>query len=130
MPSLEMAVQVLTTGYWPATPATDNLILPMELCSLRDKFSAFYTTKYQGRRLAFAHALERCVVSCRFPRGKKDLEVSLFQAIVLMCFNKADQLSYSAVRDRTGLDEEELKRTLLSLACGVVGTRVLTKVDS
>ena len=77
--SMELHVQVLTTGYWPATPPTATLVLPEELTTRMQSFDAFYTNKYQGRRLAWAHALERCVVSARFPKGRKDLEVSLFQ---------------------------------------------------
>ena len=30
---------------------------------------------------------QRCVLTARFPRGKKELEVSLYQALVLLCFN-------------------------------------------
>ena len=35
--------------------------------------------RYQGRRLQWAHAHQRCVLTARFPKGKKELEVSLFQ---------------------------------------------------
>ena len=94
----EMSVQVLTTGYWPSVPHTDNLVLPAELVGLRDKFTTFYTGKYQGRRLSFAHSLDRCVVSARFAKGKKDLEVSLLQAVVLLCFNRPENLTFAAVR--------------------------------
>lgn len=37
-------------------------------------------------------------VSARFPKGKKDLEVSFFQALVLRCFNRADRLSIAQIR--------------------------------
>jgi len=124
---VEMQVQVLTTGYWPATAHTPNLLLPAELTTLMHEFEHFYSGKYQGRRLNWAHSLERCVLTARFPKGKKDLEVSLFQALVLKCFNRADRLSFLEIRDATGLDTEELKRTLQSVACGMLGTRVLTK---
>ena len=75
----EMVMQVLTTGYWPTTPSLEGLILPPELITLRHKFASYYMNKYQGRRLVPAPSLERCVVTARFPKGKKDLEVSLFQ---------------------------------------------------
>ena len=55
------------------------MVLPSELRWAMERFEAFYAGKYQGRRLLWAHSLERCVVAARFPRGKKDLEVSLFQ---------------------------------------------------
>ena len=103
---VDMQVQVLTTGYWP-TPAAvhttskagdgGRIVLPVELRLSMDKFEAFYASKYQGRRLLWAHSLERCIVAARFPRGKKDLEVSLFQALILKCFNKADKIPFGEI---------------------------------
>lgn len=75
----EMQIEVLTTGYWPAYVPMPSLILPPELSLLMEQFHRFYNQHYQGRRLTSAHALERCIVVGRFPKGKKDLEVSLFQ---------------------------------------------------
>lgn len=123
----EMHVQVLTTGYWPTPPAMEGLVVPSELTSLQNKFESFYTSKYQGRRLTWAHSLERCILTARFPRGKKELEVSFAQATILLCFNRADRLQYPEILAMTHMEVGELKRTLQSLACGIVGTRVLTK---
>lgn len=54
-------MQVLTTGYWPTPQSTEGLALPEELRALQDRFNDFYTAKYQGRRLVWAHSLERSV---------------------------------------------------------------------
>jgi cullin-4 len=104
--TLDMQVQVLTTGFWP-TPAAvhttskagdgGRIVLPLELRLWMEKFETFYANKYQGRRLLWAHSLERCIVAARFPKGKKDLEVSLFQALILKCFNKADKISFCEI---------------------------------
>jgi len=104
------------------------------------------------------------VLTARFPKGKKELEVSLYQALVLLCFNNhrsnnnntggdsignntessiADsgdknknsrtigldttRWSLSDLRAKTGMEDGELRRTLQSLASGMIGTRVLTK---
>jgi cullin-4 len=71
------------------------------------------------------------VVTARFPKGKKELEISLFQSVVLLCFNRLDtvtsSISLSQIAEETKLEINELKRTLQSLACGIIGTRVLTK---
>lgn len=123
----EFLVQVLTTGFWPAHPSLEGLQLPPLLVQVRDRFGLFYASKYQGRRLVWAHSLERCVVSSWFPRGKKELEVTLLQALVLLCFNGANRLGVSSLQQRLGVTGDELVRTLQSLACGVIGTRVLSK---
>jgi len=125
--SMTMEMQVLTTGYWPSPTPTTTLILPEELTMRMQHFEQFYADKYQGRRLVWAHALQRCVVSARFPKGKKDLEVSFFQALVLRCFNRNNRLTFSEISEQTGIEKSELGRTLQSLACGMIGTRVLTK---
>lgn len=62
-------------------------------------------------------------------QGDKDLQVSLFQALVLYQFNDMPddkaELSFDEIKTRTAIESSELKRTLQSLACGK--TRVLHK---
>lgn len=50
------------------------------------------------------------------------------QTVVLMLFNDAQKLSFQDIRDSTGIEDKELRRTLQSLACGKV--RVLQKVGA
>lgn len=45
-----------------------------------------------------------------------------------MLFNDAERLSFQDIKDSTGIEDKELRRTLQSLACGKV--RVLQKVGS
>lgn len=52
----------------------------------------------------------------------------VIQTVVLMLFNDAEKLSLQDIRESTGIEDKELRRTLQSLACGKV--RVLQKVDS
>uniref|UniRef100_A0A7N0ZRY4 Cullin-4 n=1 Tax=Kalanchoe fedtschenkoi TaxID=63787 RepID=A0A7N0ZRY4_KALFE len=121
---IEMSVHVLTTGYWPTYPPMD-VKLPHELTIYQDIFKEFYLSKYNGRRLMWQNSLGHCVLKADFPKGKKELAVSLFQAVVLMLFNDADKLSFQDIKDSTGIEDKELRRTLQSLACGKV--RVLLK---
>lgn len=51
--------------------------------------------------------------------------MSLAQAVLVLQFNEATTLTFSELKDRTGLESPELVRNLQSLACGKV--RVLTK---
>lgn len=53
---------------------------------------------------------------------------NLLQAGVLFLFNDDDRLSYLEIRDRCGLEDKELKRSLLSLSCGRL--KVLLKEPS
>jgi len=60
-----------------------------------------------------------------FDGGNKELQDSLFQALVLLLFNHAEDLSYEEIKMGTNIEDGEVKRTLQSLACGKA--RVLQK---
>jgi len=121
----DMHVQVLTTGFWPPYAAAD-VNLPGTLVPLKEIFDQFYSSKYQGRQLQWQHSLAQCVVKASFPSGKKELVVSLFQTVVLLCFSQTDTMSFKDIKAHTRIEDGELRRTLQSLACGKV--RVLQKV--
>jgi cullin 4 len=124
--------KVLTQGFWPGTIEV-NLAVPPQLTQWQSLFSVFYTSKYQGRRLNWAHELDRCVVTARLPKGKKELELSFYQTLVVLCFNvnmeNTDDvvIDLNELRQKTGIEDGELRRTLQSLACGKLDTRILTK---
>ena len=121
---VEMFVNVLTGGYWP-TYASAEVNLPRELSVFQDVFRDYYLAKHSGRRLVWQNSLGHCVLKATFPCGAKELAVSLFQAVALMLFNDAQQMSFEEIRAATGIEDTELRRTLQSLACGKV--RVLSK---
>ena len=125
MPKDAMTVHVLTMGFWPTYPVME-VSLPTQLTQYQDIFREFYLEKHSGRRLVWQNALGQCVLQAHFPKGsKKELQVSLFQAVVLMLFNDSDALSLEDIAAGTRLQDKELRRTLQSLACGKV--RVLRK---
>lgn len=74
------------------------------------------------------NSLGQCVVKAHFPKGNKELQVSLFQTVALMLFNDSSKLSLSDLKEGTGIEDKELRKTLQSLACGKV--RVLNKVKN
>uniref|UniRef100_A0A8C7UQ77 Cullin 4B n=1 Tax=Oncorhynchus mykiss TaxID=8022 RepID=A0A8C7UQ77_ONCMY len=59
-------------------------------------------------------------------RGKKELQVSLFQTLVLLMFNEGEEFTLEEIKLATGIEDGELRRTLQSLACGKA--RVIHKV--
>ncbi|GAX74771.1 hypothetical protein CEUSTIGMA_g2218.t1 [Chlamydomonas eustigma] len=123
-PGIDMSVSVLTAGFWPTYPVMESS-LPQELDKSMEVFKDFYLKKYSGRRLVWHSSLGTCVIRAQFPKGVKELSVSLFQAVVLMLFNDVDDLSLADIQTQSGIEDKELKRTLQSLACGKV--RVLVK---
>jgi len=124
---MDMNVQVLTAGYWPAY-APVELNLPKNMVEYQETFKRFYLSKYSGRRLTWQNSLGQCTLKAAFPLGTKELLVTLLQTSVLLLFNDADQLTAKDIQQLSGLQGQDLKRTLLSLACGKI--RVLNKEPS
>ncbi|RKP12942.1 Cullin [Piptocephalis cylindrospora] len=144
---MDMTVQVLTRTCWPfPAPSTRRdsnqeegsgpvgVIWPEVLMKARSAFEGFYASRHTGRRLTWQEGQGAAEIRALFPpkpseAGKPrryDLMVSTLCMLVLLCFNSSP--SSSATNDLlqlTGLAEEDLKRTLQSLACGKY--RVLQK---
>lgn len=132
-------VRVLTASHWPQSAPIPELIMAPELQACTDAFSRFYEKKFSGSRgLAWQHALSYVVMKAQFPSGRKELSVSLYQALVLLQYNSADVqrqgvgdgaaadgITVEQLALRTGLPSDELKRTVMSMVIGKV--RVLNK---
>lgn len=132
-----MDIQVLTTGYWPVQTKYPSLILPDSLEARKNHFESYYLSKYQGRRISWQNSLGSCNVRAHFPKvGQRDLNVSLLQALVLMCFNVDEgsdvdpALTIIDVMKKTGIEDRgEAERVLQSLSMGRDGTQVLRRVE-
>lgn len=122
---IDLTVNILTMGYWPTYPVLD-VTLPPEMVQYQNVFNKFYLSKHSGRKLQWQPTLGHCVLKAHFPQGQKELQVSLFQALVLLLFNSPDTLSFEEIKQTSNIEDGELKRTLQSLACGKA--RVLQKI--
>uniref|UniRef100_A0A8D3E7V7 Cullin-4B n=1 Tax=Scophthalmus maximus TaxID=52904 RepID=A0A8D3E7V7_SCOMX len=123
--NIELTVNILTMGYWP-TYVPMEVHLPPEMVRLQEIFKTFYLGKHSGRKLQWQSTLGHCVLKAEFKEGKKELQVSLFQTLVLLMFNEGEEFTLEEIKLATGIEDSELRRTLQSLACGKA--RVLTKV--
>lgn len=137
---------VFQPSNWP-TYAPAKLTLPDEMQSRIDHFGEFYPKLHSNRKLTWIHSLGTVSLVARYPKGDKELIVSLYQALVLLAFNDGvDRLQFKEIRDRIDLgivciilaawslgalttaiaaDREDLERTVQSLALGK--KRVLLK---
>ncbi|KAF9580330.1 Cullin-4A, partial [Lunasporangiospora selenospora] len=137
---LELNVNVLTQGNWPTYPPAEANIpdkltdltfnlspVNIQISQCQEIFKEFYLSKHNGKRLMWQNSLGHSVVKAHFPLGFKELQLSLFQAIVLLLFNDvgSSSLSYKDIKQLSNIEPKELSRTLQSLACGKY--RVLVK---
>uniref|UniRef100_U5ERJ8 Cullin-4A n=1 Tax=Corethrella appendiculata TaxID=1370023 RepID=U5ERJ8_9DIPT len=123
--NIDMTMNILTMGYWPTYPVME-VTMPTQLLQYQSIFNKFYLAKHSGRKLQWQPTLGHCVLKAHFDQGPKDLQVSLFQALVLLLFNDNDTLAFEEIKGACNIEDGELRRTLQSLACGKA--RVLTKV--
>ncbi|KAK3763752.1 hypothetical protein RRG08_065716 [Elysia crispata] len=125
--SIDMTVNILTQGFWPAYPVVE-VHLPSEMLRFQEVFKKFYLGKHHGRKLQWQPTLGHCVLKAEFNdyTSRKEIQVSLMQTLCLLLFNDTDELSFSDIQAATGIEEVELKRTLQSLACGKA--RVIYKI--
>ncbi|KFH62257.1 Cullin 4 [Podila verticillata NRRL 6337] len=123
---LDLTVNVLTQGNWPTYPPAEANI-PAKISHCQEVFKEFYLSKHKGKRLMWQNSLGHSVVKATFPSGTKELQLSLFQAIVALLFNETgdSSLSYKEIQQLSNIEPKELSRTLQSLACGKY--RVLVK---
>ncbi|CEH14187.1 ubiquitin-protein cullin 4 [Ceraceosorus bombacis] len=125
--SFDFSAHVLTQAHWPTYPQSE-LIIPSDMAAVLERFKAYYQSRNSGRRLTWAHSLGTCALKANLPRaGEKELHVSTYQSLVMLLFNDEERLRYEQIKERVGLDDKELRRTLQSLACGQIPTRVLRK---
>lgn len=122
--NIDLTVSILTMGYWPTYPVME-VTLPVEMVQYQDHFNKFYLGKHNGRKLQWQPTLGHCVLKASFIQGNKELQVSLFQGLVLLLFNESDHLLLEDIKSATNIEDSELRRTLQSLACGKA--RVLSK---
>ncbi|KAF3903499.1 Cullin-4A [Dactylellina cionopaga] len=122
---IDLQVTVLSQAAWPTYPET-TVTMPQNVTQYMEAYHKYYTSKHKGRKLAWRNALAHCVLKANFPKGKKELAMSAFQAVVLLLFDDDKKpLSYEQIKSATSLPDPELIRTLQSLACAKV--RPLTK---
>ncbi|CAH1170430.1 unnamed protein product [Phaedon cochleariae] len=122
--SSDLCINILTSSFWPSYPSC-KVNLPSELVNYQITFQKFYFMKHSGRKLVWQPNLGHCIVKAVFESGNKELHVSLYQTIVLLLFNDSETMNFSEILELTNMETEELKRTLISLACSK--TRVLVK---
>lgn len=109
--SFDLSVSVLSQGNWPSYPPFP-IVLPAALTSSLERFKAFYVSKHSGRTLSWAHGLDTCSLRAHFPSkgkggGRKELLVSLAQAVVLLLFNDVGdgKLSVEEIGEATKLGQ-------------------------
>eukprot|EP00741_Cyanophora_paradoxa_P004266 tig00000789_g4141.t1 len=113
----DFGVLVLTAGAWPLEAHPGACALPLELAGFVGRFTDWYSQQHSGRKLTWVHHISRAELLCCFTPVKYELQVSLHQLAVLLCFNRAGWAAVPAgeLAAETSLSEADLKRALQGL---------------
>ncbi|CEP08220.1 hypothetical protein [Parasitella parasitica] len=124
--ALDASVTVLTSTFWPMNlSASPKCIMPTNVTQACKSFEHFYFDRHSGRRLTWQPQMGSADIRAHFKKGKHLLNVSTYAMIVLILFNTYDTLSWDDIKNHTQIADQDLKRTLQSLACAKY--RILTK---
>jgi cullin 3 len=116
--SVDMEVDVLTTGYWPSQnvpPCT----LPQSVKDASQVFTDYYLGNHTGRKLSWQTSGGTAEIRANFgeaPKSRRhDLLVTTYQMCILMLFNENATLTLQKIRSETQIPDIELRRHLISL---------------
>lgn len=103
-------------GHWPSYPFME-VSIPPSLGEFQQAFTDFYVAKHRGRKLRWQYSLSSAILKGTFKskvaqlqrppaslvsfQVHKELDVSLFQAMVLLAFNDKTEWSYAEIRECT-----------------------------
>jgi hypothetical protein len=118
---VNMDILVLTAGAWPlnskedAGPDTNKLQIPTVMENNITSFEAFYGNQYSGRRLLWQWNLTRGEIRMNYLDKNYELQVSLYQMIILMLFNQGTSLTVNDIINQSGLTSNDTMRSLKPL---------------
>uniref|UniRef100_A0A0E0DM27 Cullin-1 n=1 Tax=Oryza meridionalis TaxID=40149 RepID=A0A0E0DM27_9ORYZ len=115
-PGIDLAVTVLTTGFWPSYKTFD-INLPAEMVKCVEVFKEFYQTRTKHRKLTWIYSLGTCNINAKFEAKTIELIVTTYQAALLLLFNGSDRLTYSEIVTQLNLSDDDVVRLLHSLSC-------------
>ena len=116
--SVDIDVDVLTTGYWPNVKVP-VCTLPQPIQAAIDNFSDFYLKKHTGRKLSWQTSTGTGEIKATFGDDGNSrvyyLCVSTYQMCILMLFNERITLTLGQIAAETNIPDLELRRHLISL---------------
>ncbi|KAG0186717.1 Cullin-2 [Apophysomyces sp. BC1034] len=114
---------ILTAGAWPmnqkddtSAPEATKIQIPAELERSVSLFEDFYGKHHSGRRLLWQWNLARGDIRVNYLDRHYELQVGLYQMIILLLFNATTRLTVSDIVARSGLAQADIIRSLKPLA--------------
>lgn len=100
-------VMVLTSGSWPIQ-SVFSILLPRELIGVVEKFTTFYLSHTQGRKLNWQHNLSYGDLAVNYTKTRHVFQASGVQMVILLSFNQSVEMGFEDLVHATGLKPEIL----------------------
>jgi cullin 3 len=113
-PPIDLTVQILTTGYWPVQQSF-NIAVPKVMEDTCNTFKDFYLHSHSGRKLTWQYNMGTSDIKANGYDKSYEINVSTFQAVILLLFNDHQTLTYGEIAQLTKIPTKDLKVNLLAL---------------
>ena len=116
---ISIEFNILTIANWPSYQVQDITVpIQKEL----DDFKEFYLKEHHSRKLTWYPSLGQVTLKYRNNEGKiiHEMVAQVFQALVLLEFSENDKWTVDELKQRTKIPDEEITRSIQSLAFGKV----------
>ncbi|KAL1931391.1 hypothetical protein VTP01DRAFT_9533 [Rhizomucor pusillus] len=115
-------IQVLTAGAWPLNQKEDakateasGIQIPAELEKSVTFFERFYGQHHSGRKLLWQWNLSRGELRLTYLDRPYEIQVGLYQMVILLLFNVSMEISVNDVLQHSGLTESDALRSIKPL---------------
>lgn len=108
-------IRVLQTNAWPEKPDDTNIAVCDEMNLCIQAFENYYNSKHSGRKLRWMHNMGSVELRASCYARSHTLVVSTYQCLVLMLFNRSQQVTFRDICNATRIPSDECKRQVLSM---------------
>ncbi|CAF1079924.1 unnamed protein product [Adineta ricciae] len=112
---IDFHIEILKRNSWPISHLNNKGNLPFNIYHVYQYFQEFYLKRFNGRQLIFFPQFGSAHLRLEINGGKILLQVSTYQMMILMLFNKKQSWTFEEIHHETDIDEDDMKKALFPL---------------
>lgn len=106
-PEIDFSIQVLSSGSWPFQQSC-GFTLPVELERSYERFTTFYSSQHNGRKLSWLFHMSRGELVTNCFKNRYTLQASTFQMAILLLYNASDRYTLQQLQEATHIKQDML----------------------
>ena len=114
---LNFEIFIMSHGLWPLDTWSINFKLIPNLEAIRKSYETFYLNKHKGRKLNWKMSKSTIEFTGYFSVTNKKYSfcANVMEALILLMFNEANEISISEIESKFNIPKEEAKNSLKTL---------------